>query len=197
MTTSDNRVRLVDLPDDAGRTTATLLASLSARLAALHFITGATAIGSLTAGFVALGREVARTAEGARLREGIERGRAGSNGDAIWSTLGINTWTSLHAPSPILDQLRNDIALLLADDLDVTLTQTPIPNPPAGARAGDDVADAQPVEFADYVLGMWAFASEVVRSIETLVAPTLPPAVSGHATGSARTEPVPPAPLLR
>lgn len=195
MTASDNRVRLVDSADGAGRTTASLLASLSARLATLHFVTGATAIGSLTAGFVALGREVARTAEGARLREAIERGRAGSNGDLIWSALGIGTWTSLHAPSPILDQLRNDIALLLADDLDVTLPQTPMPNPPAGARGGNDAADTQSVEFADYVLGMWAFASEVVRSIETLVEPTLPPAVRGEPKPSAGT-PVQ-APLLR
>jgi hypothetical protein len=112
----------------------------------------------------------------------------------VWSALGIGAWTSLHAPSPILDQLRNDIALLLADDLDVTFPQPPMPNPPAGARASNDAADTQPVEFADYLLGMWAFAVEVVKCIETLAAPTLPPAVSGHPTVS---EPVSATPLLR
>ena len=167
------RVRLVDASDDAARTTASLVASLSARLATLHFITGATAIGSLTAGFAALGREVAGTAEGARLREAIERGRAGANGDLLWSTLIIGPWASGHAPSPILDQLRNDVALLLADDLAEVLAQPPMPNPAAGAQGTARAdAEAQPVEFADYLLGMWAYAREVVRSVEALAAPT-------------------------
>jgi hypothetical protein len=197
MSASDQRVLLVDDADAPGRTTATLIASLSARLATLHFVTGATAVGSLTAGFAALGREVARTAEGARIRQAIERGRASSNGDAIWAVLGIGAWASGHAPSPILDQLRNDIALLLADDVHDTLAQPGMPNPPAGTRHVAEI-DPPPVEFSDYLLGMWAYAREVVRSVEALAAPTLP-AAGGviPAAEPAAPEPASDTPLLR
>src|SRR4030095_9778492 len=44
------RVKLVDHATGAGRTTATLVASLAARLATLHYTTGAHARGSRTAG---------------------------------------------------------------------------------------------------------------------------------------------------
>jgi hypothetical protein len=168
------RIRLVDAADEPGRTTAALIASLSARLGLLHLITGAAAVGSLTAGFAALGREVARTSEGARLRAAIDRGRPGSNGDAIWSALQIGNWATAHPPSPVLEQLRNDVALLLAEDVHEVLARPPMPNPPAGSR-GSAAAEQPQVEFADYLLGMWAFASEVVRSVEALAAPTMPP----------------------
>ena len=79
-----DRVRLVDAPQEAGRSTATLLASLAARLATLHLISGADAVGSLAAGLSRLGREVAATAAGAQLRQALETGRAGPNGEAIW-----------------------------------------------------------------------------------------------------------------
>jgi hypothetical protein len=42
----------------------------------LHFVSGADAIGSLTAGFAALGRELSSTAQGAQMRETIEASRA-------------------------------------------------------------------------------------------------------------------------
>ena len=49
------RVRLVDVPDGPGRTTATLLASLAARLGVLHLISGSDAVGSLAAGIARSG----------------------------------------------------------------------------------------------------------------------------------------------
>jgi hypothetical protein len=166
------RVRLVDAPGEPGRTTATLVASLAARLGTLYLVSGADAVGSLAAGFCALGREVSRTAEGARLRRALESGRVGANGDSIWTTLLIGRWLSATPPSPVLDQLRNDVALVLADDLAETLALLPIPGEAAGERA-------QPLDewtFADLVLGLWAFSRELVAAVEALAEPTLPPA---------------------
>ncbi|MBI2368667.1 MAG: hypothetical protein HYV08_00165 [Deltaproteobacteria bacterium] len=165
------RVRLVDGED--GRTTAALVASLAARLASLHFISGATAVGSLVAGFAGLGREVSRTAEGARLRWAIEAGRGGANGEALWTALRIGEWASGLPASPILDELRNDLALLLADDLEETLNLLPIPGEPAGARAAPE--ETVPATFVDCVLGLWAFSMELIRAVEALAAPTLLP----------------------
>ena len=171
MSAAPARARLVDAPDEPGRTTATLVASLAARLGTLYLVSGADAVGSLAAGFAALGREVARTAEGARLREALERGRPGANGKAIWSTLQTGRWVSSTPPSPVLDQLRNDVALLLADDLDDTLALMPIPGEPAGQRAQPPTESA----FPDLVLGLWAFSRELVAAVDALAAPTLPP----------------------
>ncbi len=166
------RLRLVDEPDSLGRTTATLLSSLAARLAALHSISGADAIGALTAGYAALGREVAETAEGRRMFEAIRRGRAGSNGDRLWSALLIGPWASSLPPSPVLDQLRNDLALLLADDLDAALELPPM----VPEIVGEGRPDPGPATHAHYLLGMWAFAREVVTGIEALTAATCPAA---------------------
>jgi len=165
-----NRVRLVDDADGPGRTTATLLASLAARLGVLHFISGADAIGSLTAGFAALGREVSQTAKGAQIRKAIETGRAGANGNALWKSLLIQDWASTLPPSPVLDQLRNDVALLLADDLEETLERMPIPSQNVGMR---DSQELETATFLDCLVGLWAFSKELVRSVEALAAPTL------------------------
>ena len=178
-----HRVRLIDSAEGQGRTTATLLASLAARLTVLHLVSGADVIGSLTAGFAALGREVGKSAEGASLRRAIEAGRAGGNGNALWTKLLIGEWASTKPPSPILDQLRNDFALLLADDLQVTLELMPIPGQMAGA-AGTEVTED--VTFVDTVLGLWAFSSEMVRAVELLAAPTL-----AAADAAGRVEPSP------
>ena len=168
---SGPRVRLVDAPGEPGRTTATLLASLGARLGALFVVSGADAVGSLAAGFALLGRRVGETAEGARLRRAIERGRAGANGDELWDALKIGAWLSSLPPSPVLDQLRNDVALVLADDLAETIELMPIPPQPAGERAEPPHA----VDFVDLVLGLWAFSRELVTAVEELAAPTLQP----------------------
>ncbi len=170
MTPGIGRVRLVDAPEEAGRSTATLLASLTARLATLHLVSGADAVGSLTAGLARLGRDVAGTAAGARLRRALEGGRAGTNGSALWSALRIDEWASSLPPSPMLDQLRNDLALLLADDLQPTLELLPIPPEPADPRT---VAGPEPATFIDFTLGLWVFSLEVVRAIESMAAPTM------------------------
>ncbi len=166
------RVKLVDDAAESGRSTATLLASLGGRLGALHVITGATAVGSLAAGFAALGREVSKTTEGARVRQALETGRAGPNGEVIWDALRIGDWASSHPPAPVLDQLRNDVALLLAEDVDETIELLPIPPEMAGAAGTQDVPRA---EFLDFAVGYWAFSVEVVRAFDALTGPTLGP----------------------
>jgi len=160
------RVRLIDRSEGPQRTTATLVASLAARLASLYFVSGADVIGSLTAGFCTLGREAARTVEGARIREAIEKGMAGSNGNALWDAMRIGEWVSTMPPSPILDQLRNDLALLLSDDLKATLQFMPIPS----HRTGLETAPPQERgSFIDCVLGMWAFSRELLRAVDQIV----------------------------
>lgn len=191
MSASRGPARLVDEADGPGRTTATLVASLTARLATLYLISGADAIGSLTAGFVALGREVAKTADGARLRSAIETGRVGANGRSLWQTLHLVEWASSHPPSPVLDQLRNDVALLLAGDLPETLELLPIP----GELAGTSDTQGDEATFADFVVGFWAFCHEAVWAIESLAAPTLAPA--GAVTLGAEPAAAPEGQLLR
>jgi hypothetical protein len=89
----------------------------------------------------------------------------------------------------VLDQLRNDVAVLLVDDLDPALETMPIPCPPSPHGPPEPAK----VAFADYLLGMWAFSLELVRSIESLAAPTL--TSSGAFTEAAGTEQA--GPLLR
>lgn len=187
-----NRVRLIDDADGPGRTTATLVASLSARLGVLHLISGADAVGSLVAGFAALGREISRTSEGTRLREAIEAGRPGSNGNVLWKSLLIGDWLSEMPPSPVLDQLRNDVALLLANDLEATLELLPIPGQSVGAR-GNEAAEV--ATFVDCVLGLWAFSRELIRSVEALAAPTI--SSSGGVRSAGKPDPETEGPLLR
>lgn len=167
---ASNRVRLVDTPAGPDRTTATLLASLEARLMTLYVVSGADAIGSLVAGFAELGREVSRTAYGARLRKAIEAGRPGVNGDTIWAKLRITDWASSMPASPILDQLRNDLALLLADDLEAAFDLKSMPPRMAGVSGSKPI---EPVTFVDCVLGLWAFSTELSRLVEALAAPSL------------------------
>jgi hypothetical protein len=164
------RAQLIDDAEEPGRSTATLLASLCARLGTLHAISGAMAIGSLTAGLAALGREATCTVEGARIRAAIEAGRAGTNGEAIWDTLMIGSWASSLPPSPVLDQLRDVLALLLADEIHETLDLLPIAPEISGARGAGESPRA---DFADFLVGCWAFGSEAARAIELLAAPTV------------------------
>ncbi|HZS53236.1 MAG TPA: hypothetical protein VFA65_02450 [Bryobacteraceae bacterium] len=169
MASAPGRVQLIDEPEGPGRTTATLVASLTARLATLRLVSGADAIGSLTAGFAALGKEVSRTASGARLRRALEVSRAGNNGDALWTTFQMKTWLAGLPASPVLDQLRNDVALLLASDLTDVLTVLPIPCTSSPGRIEDE---KEPSTFLDCAMGLWAFSKELVRSVEGLAAAT-------------------------
>jgi len=159
------QLALVDAPDGE-RTTAALVGALAARLAALRTMTGADAFGALIAGYAAVGRQVATTAEGARLRAALAGGRAATNGAAVWTALGIDELAQ-RPPSPVLDDLRNDLALLLADDLGEELER------PARPRGGpkDDVGK---VDVVDYLVGMWVCSTETARTIELIAALTPP-----------------------
>ena len=166
-------VRLVDPPDRPGRTTVNLLGSLASRLGTLHLVTGADAVGAMTAGLAKLGREVAGTVDGKRFLEAISAGRAGANGDAIWDSLRIGEWASSLPPSPLLDHVRNDLALLLAADLETALAGPLAPADAAGAEGGPV---AEPATFPHYLLGLWTFAREVLTAIDALLETTLPEA---------------------
>ncbi|MGH7506286.1 MAG: hypothetical protein ACRELX_11570, partial [Longimicrobiales bacterium] len=137
--------------------------------ATLYAVSGAAVVGSIVAGFAAIGRDFGRTAEGAQLRRALERGRIASNGEALWSALRIKQWASLVPAAPLLEQLRNDMALLLAPNLGETLALLPIPGEPAGALAD---ADEPATEFLDCLLGMYAFSRDMTGAIEALAAPT-------------------------
>ena len=166
---TEHRVRLIDAPEESGRSTATLVASLAARLSTLYAVSGAAAVGSMVAGFAALGREASKTVEGARLRQAIVRSRVGSNGEALWSALRIRQWASLTPAAPLLDQLRNDMALLLAPNLEETLALLPIPGEPA---SGAGTTEEPAAEFIDCMVGMWVHSREMTRAIEALARPT-------------------------
>jgi hypothetical protein len=174
------RVQLIDAPEESGRSTATLIASLAARLATLYAVSGAAAVGSMVAGFAAIGREASRTAEGARLRRALERSRVASNGEAVWNTMRIRQWASLVPAAPLLEQMRNDMALLLAPNLEETLSLLPIPGEPAGTIGN---AEEPSSEFLDCMVGMWAYSREMINAIEALAQPTLEQPSYVEATG--------------
>lgn len=190
---SDPTFRLLDVPGEQGRTSVSLLGSLAARLATLIATSGSDAVGSITAGYAALGRAAARTAEGARMRDAIERSQAGANGEAIWRALKIDTWVSSLPPAAILGQFHNDVALLAADDLAQALE---LPLAPAEPHGAADAPLPEPSAFADYLVGMWVFGQLAVDAIEGLVSDELagsPVVVNSDESRSA----VSPGPLLR
>jgi hypothetical protein len=156
------RLRALDDPAGHRRTTRSLVASLAARLGVLGYVTGGQAIGSHLAGIAALGREIARTEDGERLLAGLERNRAGVNGEALWDALHIDGWLSSMPPSPVLDELRNDLALLMADDLEQIL------GGPSDAAAVPTatLAEPRPVCFTEVMLGLWAWGRELTRAVE-------------------------------
>lgn len=131
-------------------------------------MSGSEAVGSLIAGYAKVGRDAARTARGSRLAAALRAGRPGTNGEAVWSALGIDVMAQA-LPSPVLDHLRNDLALLMADDLAAALRDPfvaeRVERDPGG---GDDAAE--PVDDIDYLVGMWAFSREVVAAVEALAA---------------------------
>jgi hypothetical protein len=190
---SDPTFRLLDVPGEQGRTSVSLLGSLAAHLATLVATSGSDAVGSITAGYAALGRAAGLTAEGARMRDAIERSQAGANGEAIWRALKIDTWVSSLPPAAVLGQFHNDVALLAADDLTQALE---LPLAPAEPHGAADAPLPEPSEFADYLVGMWVFGQLAVRAIEGLVSDELarsPVVVEGGDSPSA----VSPGPLLR
>lgn len=167
----ENRLPLARPKGEAERTTANLLSSLAARLRVLHGIDGRSAVGSLVAGFCVLGREVGRTSAGARLREALERAGVEENGERIWSALDIDRWVGSIPPSPIWDHLRNDVAVLLASDLEDALEDAE-----AEAFSSEDPAlpDPKAATCINFVLGMWSFSAQMADAIEAMAEPHLP-----------------------
>jgi hypothetical protein len=172
---------LIDQEDTAGRTTSTLVAALASRLATLHFVSGADAIASLTSGFAALGAEVSKTAAGAKLRHALSASRVASNGEAIWGALQIGENASSATPTPVLEQLRNDVALLLADDLENVIDLLPIP---PGVSTAPLSRPPETVTFMDFIIGYWTFSKEMVAALEFLAQLGSSPHVEAAATAN-------------
>jgi hypothetical protein len=158
-------IKLIDPSDDADRTTSTLFASLATRLITLHYMSGVSAIGSTLAGLAVLGAEISKTAEGARIRRALAASQACANGERIWKVLHIASLTGGVPASPVLDHVRNDLALLLSNDLNEVVA-----NPPSPQEARPRRIAAAPIEstFLDTTLGLWAYSREIVLSIEAL-----------------------------
>lgn len=183
------RIQLVDVPGE-NRTTTTLLASLAARLGTLHFLSGSTAIGTLVAGIAAHGAQVSATADGARLRKSLQRNRMVTNGERLWKELRIADWMTTVPAAPVIDQMRNDIALLLATDVDESLQLMPLPSPmTGGGPASGEAQDETTLTFLDYIVGLWAMARELTSAIDAVAAPTawtesiIAPTLEDDATG--------------
>jgi len=159
------KASLIDVEDSAGRTTASLLAALVSRLGVLHFVSGADAVASLVSGFAALGREVSMTSEGTALRQALSASLVAANGESVWTALRIGEGASTAIPSPVLEQLRNDVALLLAEDLDAVISMMPIP---PEAPSGELPEPQQTVTFMDFMVGYYAFSREVVAAVDAM-----------------------------
>ena len=188
-------LQLIDVPGEQGRTTVTLVASLAARLAALAATSGSDAVGSMTAGHAALGRAVAATADGARMLAAIRASRAGANGESLWRALGMDQWAGSLPPTAVLDQFMGDVALLAALDLEQVLE---LPLAPSEIYGPADAPQPEPVEFAEYLLGMWAFGRAVASAVEMLVGDGVSgqPDVVGVRCAHQRPPGRPPAPVI-
>lgn len=162
---------LEDAPDGAPRTTETLLASLVVRVRTLGLLTGAQAVGSLVAGVAAVGRDVGQGAEGRRMRRVLEQTRSGVNAETLWTALELGHLASLMPPTPVLEDLRNDIALLAADDLAQALGMLGESSLEAGIGL---VREPQPFDVLDFLVGLWALGGFVTDAIELLSAADLP-----------------------
>jgi hypothetical protein len=168
-----NRVQLIDAPDE-NRTTATLMASLAARWGLFAATSGATTVASFLGGLADLGRRMSGSADGARMRHALARHRAGANGKRLWEVMRIREWTRVSPPAPVLDQLRNDVALLLAADLDDALELMPMPSLAAASTPEREEDDAE-ATFLDFAVGLWAFCRELVQTVESVAGVMMPP----------------------
>ncbi len=174
----------ITAPSAESRDVDALLSSLLARLRTLGVISGTQALGSIVAGLGQLGQEASRTAEGARLREALQRTRVAANGEALWSRLGMDAAWSAFPPSPVMEELRNDLALLLANDLDAALADVDLIRPADGFGP---LREPEPIECVDLVVGMWAYSREVVAAVDAITAaasiPETRPPINGDASG--------------
>jgi hypothetical protein len=157
----------VDHPNEVGRSTTTLLAAVLTRAATLGAISGAQAVASMIAGLAALGRSVAGTIEGQHMRDAIDHGRLRENLDLLFGGLGLGALASASPPTPMLEDFFNDVALVLApdvaDSVDGALVGTV-----TGASVGL-LRSPEPVDPVDFVVGFWAFSSEVAATLRELI----------------------------
>jgi hypothetical protein len=177
---TDVVVDLIDDPAGVPRRTATLLTALLSRSAAVSMISGAQTLASIAAGLAALGRQMGTTVEGSRVRQALANSRAGHNLDLLFSELGFGDLVAVSSPTPVLEDLHNDLALLLAPDLGDAIESAQ-----SGAVNGTavaPVAPAQAVDPIDFLVGFWAYSRQVADSVEALVdwlAPTVPTVTAG------------------
>ena len=67
--------------------------------------------------------------------------------------------------SRVLDQLRNDVALLLVDDLAETFELPPLVAEPTGTEKSEAPERIDPV---DLMVGMWVLAKDTVDLVQAL-----------------------------
>lgn len=161
------RADFVDHPMELGRGTTTLLVGVLTRAATLSAITGAQAVASMIAGLAALGRSVAETVEGRHMRDALDRGRLLENLDLLFGRLGLGALASASPPTPMLEDFFNDVALVLAPDIAESVDAALV-----AAVRGSGIGmlrSPEPVDPIDFVVGLWAFSSEVAATLTDLI----------------------------
>ncbi len=169
-TSTNERAVLIDEyggEEPFARTTSALLGSLVSRIAALMYVSGFEAIGSQIAGFAALGREARQTSDGARMANALESSSLGANGEALWSGLKLTEWLSKSPPSPVLNDISNDLALLLSPDLYEALHDLATGELPIGRSP---LATPHDVSFVDAVVGFWVLGRRLVDACDAIAA---------------------------
>ncbi|SRR5579883_252481 len=166
-----SKINLADKDSACPRSTKNLLASLHSRLTILRYISGGEALGSIIAGMAKLGKEVSQTTEGLRLRNALESKHHTSNGRALWQKLRISDWLGNTIPSPVLDQLQNDVALVLSNDLHSELQAFTVYDRPTTCLT-DDMGKIE-IDYLDVTIGLWAYSRYFIRIIEDLASTSI------------------------
>ena len=105
------------------------------------------------------------------MRRVLEQTRAGVNAETLWSALELGHLASLVPPTPVLGDLRNDIALLVADDLPQAVAMLDESSLESGMGL---VREPQPFDVLDFLVGLWALGGFVADALELLSAATVP-----------------------
>lgn len=178
---------VVDDPNGVPRQTTTLLAALLTRSATLGVISGAQTMASLAAGLAALGREASTTIEGQQLRQSIACGRVAQNLDLLFTRLGFGNLASKSPPTPMLEDFRNDLALLLSPDV-ADVVDAAVVGAATGTATGR-LRQPVAVDPIDFVVGLWTFSREVVAALDALATSvgSIPP--SAFVSGALPSEP--------
>ena len=100
----------------------------------------------------------------------------------LWSALSLGDFASIVPPTPVLEDLRNDVALLLADDLEPALADLDALSLGSGLGL---VRDPRPVDVLDVLVGMWVLGRFVGDAVELLSA-SAPVERTGRRSGRSR-----------